>query len=339
MARWKNRPEGSTWGDFGPDDQLGRLNFITNEKRLAGVREVKEGKVFMLGLPLDMPGDPGNPGGRCCPVLYPLKIGGGQNAYNLKFNTFMPGSPDILCDDGASIALQYSSQWDGFPHWGQMFDADGDGEPEPLYYNGYKAGVDVLDPESAGGPKALKLGIENFSKTGMQGRGVLVNLFVEYGHKQVAVGYDGLMRAMEKQGVRPEKGDFFLVYTGMDQLVMAGEGRQNRDHLLTKSVGLDGQDKKLLQWITDSNISAICSDNVAVETYGPGATQAPHGASMLGLHAHCLFKLGVPLGEFWYLQELAEYLLAAKRTAFLLTAPPLRLPGAVGSPATPVATV
>jgi hypothetical protein len=28
-----------------------------------------------------------------------------------------------------------------------------------------------------------------------------------------------------------------------------------------------------------------------------------------------------------------------KRSRFLLTAPPLRLPGAVGSPATPVATV
>jgi len=28
-TRWKNRPEGSTWGDFGPDDQLGRLNLLT----------------------------------------------------------------------------------------------------------------------------------------------------------------------------------------------------------------------------------------------------------------------------------------------------------------------
>jgi len=26
MQRWKHRPEGSNWGDFGPDDQLGRLN-------------------------------------------------------------------------------------------------------------------------------------------------------------------------------------------------------------------------------------------------------------------------------------------------------------------------
>jgi len=31
-SRWKKRPNGSTWGDFGPDDQLGRLNLLTTEK-------------------------------------------------------------------------------------------------------------------------------------------------------------------------------------------------------------------------------------------------------------------------------------------------------------------
>ncbi len=41
----------------------------------------------------------------------------------------------------------------------------------------------------------------------------------------------------------------------------------------------------------------------------------------------------------WYLTELAAWLHANHRSHFLLTAPPLRLPGAVGSPATPVATV
>ena len=55
-TRWKNRPEGSTWGDFGPDDQLGRLNLLTPEKVKQGVAEVKEGKVFCLSLPLDYPG-------------------------------------------------------------------------------------------------------------------------------------------------------------------------------------------------------------------------------------------------------------------------------------------
>lgn len=54
---------------------------------------------------------------------------------------------------------------------------------------------------------------------------------------------------------------------------------------------------------------------------------------------HCLFKLGVNLGELWHLTPLAEWLRARGRYRFMLTAPPLRLPGAVGSPLTPVATV
>jgi len=59
----------------------------------------------------------------------------------------------------------------------------------------------------------------------------------------------------------------------------------------------------------------------------------------LPLHAHCLFKLGVYLGEIWHLSDLADWLRANNRSRFLLTAPPLRLPGAVGSPANAIATV
>ena len=56
MKRWKHRPEGSTWGDWGDDDQLGRLNLITPKKVLEGIAEVKEGISFCLSLPLDLPG-------------------------------------------------------------------------------------------------------------------------------------------------------------------------------------------------------------------------------------------------------------------------------------------
>ena len=60
---------------------------------------------------------------------------------------------------------------------------------------------------------------------------------------------------------------------------------------------------------------------------------------LLPLHDQCLFKLGIHLGEIWWLADLNDYMRAAGRTRFLLTAPPLRLPGAVGSPTTPIATV
>ncbi|MFL4975042.1 MAG: cyclase family protein, partial [Microvirga sp.] len=54
--RWKRRPHGSTWGDFGPDDERGRLNLITPEKVRQGVAEVREGLTFCLSLPLEYPG-------------------------------------------------------------------------------------------------------------------------------------------------------------------------------------------------------------------------------------------------------------------------------------------
>jgi hypothetical protein len=100
---------------------------------------------------------------------------------------------------------------------------------------------------------------------------------------------------------------------------------------------LDGRDERLLRWITDSGIAALIADNYAVELY---PAKPKHGTRPnLPLHEHCLFKLGVPLGELWWLRDLATWLRAHGRNRFLLTAPPLRLPGAVGSPATPVATV
>ena len=54
--RWKNRPQGSNWGDFGSDDQIGRMNLITPACRLKAFQEVRQGLVFCLSLPLDYPG-------------------------------------------------------------------------------------------------------------------------------------------------------------------------------------------------------------------------------------------------------------------------------------------
>ena len=100
---------------------------------------------------------------------------------------------------------------------------------------------------------------------------------------------------------------------------------------------LDGRDRKLLNWITDSGLCCLIADNYAVETHP--ARPGDGCCAQLPLHEHCLFKLGVNLGELWHLTPLADWLRANGRYRFLLTAPPLRLTGAVGSPATPVATV
>ena len=71
QRRWKNRPDGSNWGDFGPDDQLGRPNLITPEQVLKGAREIRAGLSFCLSLPLDYPGDSKLNVRRHPPVLRP----------------------------------------------------------------------------------------------------------------------------------------------------------------------------------------------------------------------------------------------------------------------------
>ena len=98
-----------------------------------------------------------------------------------------------------------------------------------------------------------------------------------------------------------------------------------------------GRDERLLNWITDSGLSVLIADNYGVED--PHAPLPDDATVFMPLHHHCIFKLGVHLGELWYLHDLALWLRETGRSRFLLTAPPLRLPGVVGSPATPVATV
>jgi hypothetical protein len=150
------------------------------------------------------------------------------------------------------------------------------------------------------------------------------------------VGYDDLMRALDEQKTEVRTGDFLLLWTGVDDAILAA-GKKADLATLTVCAGLNGTDAKLLNWITDSGVVAISSDNVAVEN--PPMPDPSGPGTALPLHEHCLFKLGIHLGELWRLGDLARWLRAHDRWSFLLTAPPLRLPGSVGSPACPIATV
>lgn len=328
--RWTHRPEGSTWGDFGPDDQLGRLNLITPEKVREGVAEVREGRTFCLSLPLDFPGGNGLNARRHPPILRPTE--GNGIAF---FNREIAGHTDVICDDLAILHLQYSTQWDGLSHVGGMFDVDGSGTPRAVYYNGFRAGEDLQADET--GSQALRLGIENMAAHGVQGRAVLIDLRHHFGDAFRHVSYDDLMRVMDADGVEVTKGDMVCLHTGFADVVLGMNRQPDKDRLHNSCCVLDGRDGALLNWITDSGLSALIADNYAVEAYPAKPGEAC--CSILPLHEHCLFKLGVHLGELWHLTPLAAHLRAQGRSRFLLTAPPLRLPGAVGSPLTPIATV
>lgn len=334
--RWKNRPEDSNWGDFGEDDQIGRLNLINEKKVLQGIKEVKTGKTFSLSLPLDYPGGQVLNSVRKPPLLRPV-IRNDAPYFNYHWNQLNPVHTDLGSDDAVLLYTQYSTQWDSLAHRGKLFDADGDGNPEPVYYNGFRAGKDITMDESQA-TKTGALGVEHMAVHGVQGRGVLVNLHSEFGEfPRKEVGYNDFMKVMEKQNVIIEEGDILCLWTGLDQMIMNGKG--NPDPSVKEACAvLNGFDNKLLNWIKDSGVAAIASDNLAVEATGKQPRESSRGSN-LPLHDLCLFRLGIHLGELWYLAELAKWLKEHNRSRFLLTAPPLRLPGAVGSPVTPIATV
>ncbi len=333
----KRRPEGSNWGDFGPDDQLGRLNLLTSGKVLEGVAEVREGLVFSLSLPLDLPGGNVLNPARFPPRLRPSERDGKQvflHPFSHDHNT-----TDVACDDQVTIFLQYSTQWDGLSHIGSRFDADGDGEAEMVFYNG--TGTEHFttpDQSGDGTSRAGRLGIEHMARKGVQGRGVMVDLRRHLGDERVVVGYDLFRRILDEDAVEIEKGDILCIHTGFADVILGMAGQPDGNRLAQSCAVLDGGDPALLRWIDQSGIAALACDNYAVE-HRPYDFHGDGEHALLPLHELCLFKLGIHLGELWHLTPLARWLHENGRNRFLLTAPPLHLPGAVGSPLNPIATV
>jgi kynurenine formamidase len=344
--RWTHRPEGSTWGDFGEDDQLGRLNFLTAERRVQAAREIKEGIAFCLSMPLDFPGGAVLNPRRHPPRLSPT-LQDGCPCMNYPLFRLDGRNDDILSDDEVTLALQYSTQWDSFAHVGAYFDVDGNGKKEKVYYNGFRANEHVVGPidyqESGDVPVsgpygARALDIANFARTPIQGRGVLIDFKKHFGLDRHAVSFADLEHILRTDNITVETGDILLLRTGFTEVLVEMDRKPDAEILSRSGAVLDGRDDRLLNWITESGVSALCADNYAVEGL-PARDSTLGRRPSLPLHQHCLFKLGVPLAELWWLKDLADWMNTNNRFRCFLTAPPLYLPGAVGSPVTPVATV
>ena len=156
--RWKQAPANSNWGQFGADDQRGRMNLVGPAQVLSGIAEVKTGQTFSLSLPLDFPGGNALNPARFPPRLVSTRRGGpeGPENYVLGLDYLEPNATDVVCDDIAILATQYSTQWDSFAHVGSYFDADGDGvngslkidiiDDVPIAFDD----VDLVDADEAG---------------------------------------------------------------------------------------------------------------------------------------------------------------------------------------------
>ena len=98
------------------------------------MKEARTGRNFCLSMPLDLPGGNAINPSRLPPELKPV-IRQGEIAFESAARRDNPLQTDLLCDDAMLIHSQFSTQWDSFAHIGAMFDADGDGTAEHVYYS------------------------------------------------------------------------------------------------------------------------------------------------------------------------------------------------------------
>lgn len=298
------------WGRWGPDDQIGTLNYITPEAIAGACRLATSGKVFALGIPLQRQGPQSGTRQRFNPIHTMFRDGGDQprDAAAVAEMQGYGGS-----DDWIVMPLQCATQWDSLAH---VF-------YEGKMYNGFDATLVT----SSG---AARNGIDR-TKDRLVGRGVLLDVARHKGARALAPGYaitaEDLDATAAAQKVQVQRGDILLIRTGhMSRYLDKGDWRHFD---LDESPGVS---VRTAPWMHAREIAAVASDNYAVEVR---PSELPPFRSPF--HICAIPNMGLTLGEIFFLEELAADCAEDGRYAFLLVAPPLPVTGGVGTPINPYA--
>jgi kynurenine formamidase len=315
----------SNWGRWGDEDQLGTLNFITPEKVAAASRLARKGKVFPLGAEFGSGGPQGEFLYRPNP-LHVMTVDGGdaetfinsclgwaENPIAKQIaETFT--TPFRFNDDMIIMPLQAATQWDALSHVYY----------EEKLYNGFSS-------QEVSSQGAHRCSIGCAIPKGVVSRGVLLDVVRHRGQEHCIgatpedqVTPDELDAIAEAQGVTIEPGDVVMVHTGW-----WGAFKRTGN----KSTTVAGVHWRCAEWLHAKQAAAIAADNVAVEHL----LSLEVDGMFLPFHALCLRDMGLILGEYWNLGELAADCAEDGIFEFQLVAPPLNFVGAVGSPVNPIA--
>jgi kynurenine formamidase len=295
-----------SWGVWGADDHLGSLNNLTPERVLAGSAEIQRGEVFSLNWDMRLPDPPlfGRPA-----LVHEL----------------VQTSDTALNDVISNWNTQASSQWDGLRHVRWI----GHG-----LYNGLESH-----------------GVDHWARRGIAGRSVLAD--VDRWRARVGrpiaqdqpdpITADDLRATLTDQGSALRRGDILLIRTGWMSWYLAAD-RQTRTALARELTGSGlSADESTAELLWDSGIAAVAADNPGFELRPQGCDHAPvPGAPRpadweriypVTLHNRLIPALGIPLGELWDLDALADDCASDGRYTGFLASAPLFLPGGTGSPA------
>jgi kynurenine formamidase len=166
------------------------------------------------------------------------------------------------------------------------------------------------------------------ARKGIAGRGVLLDLprvkEIDY-HSSQTITTQDLDACAERQGVAIGTGDILLLRTGWlgwyTAETTAAEREALADRATLKAPGLDCADD-MAAWLWDHHVAAVAADNPALEAWPPSDF----------LHWRLIPLLGLPIGELWWLDDLAGACEGDGVYEFFFTSAPLNVPGGVGSP-------
>jgi kynurenine formamidase len=295
-------PAGAAWGVFGDDDEVGTINLLTPERVVDAAASIRTGKVFALNLSINIP-DP--------PIFTREK-----HKHTVKI---FPTADFVLDDYLDNFYPQASSQWDALAH-----------VKHPIHgaYNG------IPDSEITG-RGGMRLGIDNLARRGIAGRGVLADVARYYDRagksidftKAESIPLDDVQATLEDAGVDLQTGDILLIRIGWTKFYLSASDQVKAD-LAKETVvpGIEGSEQTA-RWLWDNHLAAVASDSPALEALPKAA-----GNEMEFLHFHMLAFFGMPIGEMWNLEALAEDCANDGRYDFFLTSAPLNIPGGIGSP-------
>ncbi|MSP43620.1 MAG: cyclase family protein [Alphaproteobacteria bacterium] len=313
----------SNWGKWGPNDQIGTLNYITPAKIASATATAKQGKIFPLSIPVDAYGPQGASGFRRNPIHIMSVDGGDESAARFLEGwggateaqmVAMTKGPMRFTDDFIIMPLQGSTQWDALSH--VYYDGQ--------LYNGYPA----ASVTSFG---ATKDSIDQVAGRGqIVSRAVLLDVArhrkVEYLAPKTVISPEELDDVAKAQKVTVESGDIVLIRTGWRLNFLE---TRNGEAWLHNSPGLSW---RCAEWLSKKQVAAIASDNIAVEV-----TSSEFADAFLVFHMLTLRDMGMMLGEIWDLEALGADCANDGVYAFMLVAQPLRVTGGVGSPVNPIA--
>jgi len=300
----------SNWGKWGPDDEVGSLNYLGPEQVLAAARLVTSGKVFTLQRLIGDPkGDPVWPGRTPAERTQILDEsnwdeGAGGPAY--------PGGLHYA-DDKISAFLQGSTQYDALGHvW---FDGK--------LWNGYDARTTIGGLEKAS--------VQPIAERGIVGRAVLLDMARFLGKDNLdsaeTFTHVDLLACAKAQGITIEKRDILIIRTNFLKLFF-DLGDKFYEGFCEPGLVYSPE---LVAWFQDMEIPNLVTDTIANEV-----TFDPHNGVALVLHNALMRNLGVTLTEIADLELLAEDCAADKQYAFLYVAAPLKVAKGSGSPVNPV---